>query len=47
MRADEYIFSGHAVLRIYQRRITDDEVIKVIEHGEVIEDYPEDYPYPS
>jgi hypothetical protein len=32
---------------MYERRITEEEVIHVIEHGEVVEDYPDDYPYPS
>jgi hypothetical protein len=32
---------------MYQRKIDTSEVRYVIEHGEVIEDYPNDTPWPS
>ena len=32
---------------MYQRRINEDEVRHVVETGETIEDYPDDFPYPS
>jgi hypothetical protein len=32
---------------MYQRRINEDQVRHVVETGETIEDYPEDFPYPS
>jgi len=41
------IFRVHAIRRIFQRRIRDQEVQHVIETGETIETYPEDSPYPS
>ena len=37
----------HAGQRILQRGITRQEVKEAIMTGEVIEDYPDDYPYPS
>jgi len=43
----EIFFSGHAVRRMFERRIGKDDVLQVILHGEVISDYPEDDPHPS
>lgn len=37
----------HAVQRMWQRGITPDEVAEILALGEVIEDYPDDFPYPS
>jgi len=41
------IFRVHAIQRMFMRRITKDEVLHAIEAGEVIEEYPDDTPYPS
>ncbi|MFX0203668.1 MAG: DUF4258 domain-containing protein [Candidatus Hodarchaeota archaeon] len=38
---------GHASKRIIEREIERDDVIASILHGEIIEEYPEDFPYPS
>jgi hypothetical protein len=32
---------------MYQRSISTEEVHKVVQNGTTIEDYPDDYPYPS
>ena len=40
-------WTNHAVKRMLQRGITRSEVRQAILTGEIIEDYPEDYPYPS
>jgi hypothetical protein len=32
---------------MFERRITEDDVRAVVKGGESIEDYPDDYPYPS
>jgi len=32
---------------MFEREISDQEVLKVIREGEVIEEYPNDEPYPS
>ncbi len=45
--AIKIVFRSHALIRMFQRRITPDEVRHVIEKGEVIEDYATDTPYPS
>jgi hypothetical protein len=41
------VFRVHAIQRMYQRNISDDEVRAVLVTGETIEDYPDDTPYPS
>jgi len=41
------IFKDHAVIRMFERDIAKKEIIEVIEQGEVIERYEDDYPYPS
>jgi len=42
-----YIFRVHAVRRMFERRISRDDVRHVVEYGRVVEDYPDDKPYPS
>lgn len=37
----------HAAKRLEQRGILLNDVISCIMHGEIIEQYPDDYPYPS
>lgn len=37
----------HAVQRMFERMISTEEVRCVLEIGEVIEEYPDDTPYPS
>ena len=37
----------HIMTRLLQRGISLDDVTFAIETGEIIEDYPDDYPYPS
>lgn len=37
----------HVLMRFHQRNISYAEVKEVIKSGEIIEDYPNDYPYPS
>ena len=41
------VFRTHAIQRMFQRRISMDDVRHVLAMGEVIEDYPGDTPYPS
>lgn len=40
-------WSHHAVARYQERDISRNEILQCIEHGEVIEEYPADYPTPS
>ncbi len=44
---ERLVYRVHAIQRMYQRRIGEDEVRKVVKAGETIEDYPDDFPYPS
>ena len=41
------IFSRHAISQMFDRGISVDDVEKTIAHGEIIEEYPRDMPYPS
>lgn len=46
-RAERIEFSRHVADRMFQRNITADEIVEAILNGTIIEEYPEDYPYPS
>ena len=37
----------HALMRCRERNIKFDDIERCIMNGEIIEEYPEDYPYPS
>lgn len=37
----------HMLQRLIQRNLSQDEVIEAIQSGEIIEQYPNDYPHPS
>ena len=41
------IFRIHAIQRMFERRISDEDVKNILQTGELIEDYPNDKPYPS
>ena len=47
MDTDRVIFRLHALRRMFQRQVDVDDVLHVLKTGEVIEDYPDDTPYPS
>ena len=47
MSDEGVIFRVHAIQRMFERKITDDDVRHVLTTGELIEDYPNDAPYPS
>lgn len=47
MSASRLVFRVHAIQRMFQRHINEDDVRYVVEHGETIEAYPKDTPYPS
>lgn len=40
-------WTGHVLKRLMQRGISQADVIQAIQTGEIIEQYPTDYPYPS
>ena len=43
----EYIYRLHAIERMFQRNISEQQVRDVIDKGEVLESYSDDKPYPS
>lgn len=47
MAERKIVYRAHALRRMLQRRINPDDVEQMVAAGEVIEDYPDDYPYPS
>ena len=44
---DKVIITGHAAARLRIRGIRYDDIICAVRSGEIIEMYPDDYPYPS
>ena len=44
---DNVIFTGHVTDRIKQRELSKPNIFDVIMYGEIIEQYPNDYPYPG
>ncbi len=40
-------YSGHIIRRMFEREITDNDIITVINKGEIITEYPNDKPFPS
>ena len=47
MKSKNVIFRVHAVQRMFERNISVEDLRKVLLDGVVIEDYPDDTPYPS
>lgn len=47
MSSQKVIYRFHAVRRMFERKITELEVLEILARGKVIEDYPTDQPYPS
>ncbi|MDP3465379.1 MAG: DUF4258 domain-containing protein [Sulfuricurvum sp.] len=43
----QFIWRKHALERMLERSISRNEVIQCAYNGEIIETYPEDFPYPS
>ena len=40
-------WTNHVIVRLLQRNITQNDIIDVLINGEIIEEYENDYPYPS
>lgn len=47
MKLFRLVFRVHAIQRMFQRKITSEEVKHVLTAGETIETYPTDRPFPS
>lgn len=41
------VFRQHAIRRMFERRISVEDVNTALANGKIIENYPEDTPYPS
>ena len=46
-KSENIIISLHGQLRLNERNISVDDVMNAIDNGEIIEQYPEDFPFPS
>lgn len=46
-REDKVTWTGHVQKRMLSKMITTSDVERCILEGEIIEQYPDDYPYPS
>jgi hypothetical protein len=44
---DTVVLTQHLVMRMHERNIKYDELLSAIKSGEIIEVYPNDFPYPS
>ena len=44
---DAVRWTDHILKRLMQRGITQDDVLQAIQTGEIIDQYPDDYPFPS
>lgn len=47
MECSRILFSGHAVRRMFERAISQEDVAHLALDGEVIARYPDDSPFPS
>jgi hypothetical protein len=41
------LFRVHALRQMFNRRINDSDVSEILRNGKIIEEYPDDTPYPS
>ncbi len=42
-----FVYRVHAIERMFQRDVNEADVEYVVQMGEIIENYPDDQPYPS
>jgi len=47
LNCEQLIFSGHAIQQMFFRRISEADVRVVVTLGEIIEEYPDDQPFPA
>lgn len=47
MSTNPLVFRTHAIRRMFQRQVSADDIRHVLETGVIIENYPDDQPYPS
>jgi len=47
IESGEILISHHARVRMFEHNVSTDKLIPIILSGEIIEEYPDDEPYPS
>jgi hypothetical protein len=47
MECRKVLFSGHAIRRLFERALSEADVLAVLRTGTRIAEYPDDTPYPS
>ena len=47
MNCKEIEFSRHAIVQMFARSITKDQVVNVVKFGEIVLEYDDDKPFPS
>ena len=47
MTSEKLIFRVHAIQRMFERRINDEDIRLILKNGEIIAEYLEDKPFPS
>jgi hypothetical protein len=47
MECNKLVFSGHIISQMFKRNISVDDILGLLEKGEIIMTYPDDKPYPS
>jgi len=43
----EIVYRIHATHRMFERNISEDDILLVLEQGTIIEEYKDDFPFPS
>ena len=46
-KSENIVISLHGQLRLNERNISVDDIMNAIDNGEIIEQYPKDFPFPS
>lgn len=46
-KPERIVITQHGRRRLSERLLSIDDICNAIDNGEIIEDYPEDYPFPS
>ena len=44
---EKLIFSRHSVQKMFERKISKQNIRSILDNGEIIKEYPEDTPYPT
>lgn len=47
INCNTFSFTRHAAMQMFERKISIKNVKSVLRHGEIIQEYPDDKPYPS